>query len=74
MIPDFLSVSGPMFASFREDGATLDDVRQVAEEQVVAVLDEVLDHADGPLLGACYRAEAFLRTWRDTLPFGRPLA
>jgi hypothetical protein len=46
----------------------------VAEEQVVAVLDEVLDHADGPLLGACYRAEAFLRTWRDTLPFGRPLA
>jgi glutamate dehydrogenase/leucine dehydrogenase len=74
VIPDFLSVSGPMFASFREDGATLDDVRQVAEEQVVAVLDEVLDHADGPLLGACYRAEAFLRTWRDTLPFGRPLA
>ena len=31
-------------------------------------------HADGPLLGACHRAEAFLRTWQDTLPFGRPLA
>ena len=31
-------------------------------------------HDDGPLLGACYRAEAFLRTWQDALPFGRPLA
>jgi len=74
VLPDFLAVSGPMFASFREDGSTLDDVRVVAEEQVGSVLDDVLDHADGPLLAACYRAEAFMRTWQDTLPFGRPLA
>jgi hypothetical protein len=38
------------------------------------VLDEVLEHEKGPLLAACYRAETFLRTWRETLPFGRPLA
>jgi glutamate dehydrogenase/leucine dehydrogenase len=74
VLPDFLAISGPMFASFHDEGATLDDVRGVAREQVGAVLDEVLGHEDGPLLGACYRAEAFLRTWRETLPFGRPLA
>lgn len=74
VFPDFLSVSGPMFASFREDGATAAEVQAVAEEQVAGVLDDVMGHDEGPLLAACYRAEAFLRTWRDTLPFGRPLA
>ncbi len=73
-LPDFVTIAGPMFASFPEEGATLDDVALVVAEQVGAVLDEVLGHEDGPLLGACYRAEAFLRTWQDTLPFGRPLA
>ncbi len=73
-LPDFVTIAGPMFASFPEEGATLDDVRLVVAEHVGAVLDEVLGHEDGPLLAACYRAEAFLRTWQDTLPFGRPLA
>ena len=27
-----------------------------------------------PFLGVCYAAEAFLSTWQDELPFGRPLA
>jgi hypothetical protein len=26
------------------------------------------------LLGACEQAEAFLGTWVDELPFGRPIA
>ena len=33
-----------------------------------------LAHDDGPLLAGCYQAEAYLRTWREQLPFGRPLA
>jgi hypothetical protein len=33
-----------------------------------------MDHPSGPLLGACEQAEAFLATWCDELPFGRPLA
>jgi hypothetical protein len=41
---------------------------------ITAVLTEVLAHDAGPLLAACYRAEAFLGTWRGELPFGRPLA
>ena len=45
-----------------------------AAAAVRGVLEEVADHPRGPLLGACERAEAFLRTWRDDLPFGRPIA
>ena len=45
-----------------------------ATEWTAATIAEVLGHDDGPLLGACYRAEDFLRAWRDELPFGRPLA
>ena len=43
-------------------------------EQITAVVGELKGHAEGPFLGACYRAEDFLRTWQDRLPFGRPLA
>jgi glutamate dehydrogenase (NAD(P)+) len=74
VLPDFLTTCGPLFAMFPEEGASTDDVRAVVVEQVDAVLGEVLDHADGPLLAACYRAESFLKTWQTTLPFGRPLA
>ena len=41
---------------------------------VEGALAEVMAHPAGPVLGACELAEAFLRTWRDELPFGRPLA
>ena len=35
---------------------------------------EALASKHGPFLGACHTAEAFLSTWQDELPFGRPLA
>jgi hypothetical protein len=34
---------------------------------------EVLGDDEGPVLGACERAEAFLGTWMEALPFGRPI-
>jgi hypothetical protein len=40
---------------------------------LAALTAEVLAHAEGPVLGACIRAEAFLGTWVDELPFGRPI-
>ena len=43
-------------------------------DQVGGAVREVHGHDEGPLLGACERAEAFLATWQDELPFGRPLA
>ena len=72
VVPDFLSTAGPLFAGWPT--ASGGDPAAEATAAVTEVLREVLDHEDGPLLSACYRAEVFLRTWRDTLPFGRPLA
>jgi glutamate dehydrogenase (NAD(P)+) len=71
VVPDFVALAGPSLASV---GAVAADAPEAVAEAVGGVFDEVADHADGPLLAACYRAEAFLGTWRDALPFGRPLA
>lgn len=74
VLPDFVSAAGPWFTTFPGAGGTHDELRATVVDRVSAVVDEVLAHADGPLLGACYRAEAFLETWQESLPFGRPLA
>jgi len=72
VVPDFIATAGPLFAGWPVDGAG--EPASAAATAIDASLLEVLAHADGPLLGACYRAEAFLATWREQLPFGRPLA
>ncbi len=72
--PDFVSLAGPMFAHWPADGATTEAVRAEAVAGIGAVTAEIKDHEDGPLLAGCYRAEAFLGTWQESLPFGRPLA
>lgn len=38
------------------------------------ILNECLGHNDGVYIAAALRAEKFLATWQDELPFGRPLA
>jgi hypothetical protein len=43
-------------------------------ERIGGLVGELRGHAEGPFLGACLRAEDFLRSWQDALPFGRPLA
>ena len=45
-----------------------------ARDAVSEIISSVIAHADGPILGACERAEAFLARWQDDLPFGRPMA
>jgi glutamate dehydrogenase/leucine dehydrogenase len=74
VLPDFITTAGPLFALRPGDDATADGVRGAASVAILGALGEVLGHESGPLLGACLRAEAFLSTWRDELPFGRPLA
>lgn len=73
-LPDFLTLAGPTFAGWPVGDATVDAVVGAAEEWIAATTRDVMAHDEGPVLGACYRAEAFLATWRDELPFGRPLA
>jgi glutamate dehydrogenase/leucine dehydrogenase len=72
VVPDFISTAGSLFAGWPSPGGG--DPAAVAAADIAATLTEVLDHEDGPLLAACYRAETYLRSWRDALPFGRPLA
>ena len=72
VVPDFICTAGPMFAGWPDEASS--DPARAAADAIAAVLGEVMDHPDGPLLAACYRAEAFLATWCEQLPFGRPIA
>ena len=74
VLADFLTTCGPLLADHPGDAADEASLRAAVEERVREVVDAVRDHPEGPLLGACYRAEDFLRTWQERLPFGRPLA
>jgi hypothetical protein len=66
-VPDFVSIAAPLLLKFDEDGG--DPV-----ERVRASVKEIANEGANAWLVAVGRAEAFLSTWQDTLPFGRPLA
>lgn len=74
VLPDFLSVAGPWFPTFTNAPGSLDELRPAVADAIGAAVTEVVGVEDGPLLGACYRAESFLSSWQSSLPFGRPLA
>jgi len=74
VLPDFVCAAGPWFATFPGSSGSADELRSTVVDRVGGVIGDLLGHADGPLLAACYRAEAFLATWQESLPFGRPLA
>ena len=74
VLPDFLTTSGPLHAWAPDGPATADEVIAAAEAFITSTTTDVLDHDEGPYLAASYRAEDFLRTWQERLPFGRPLA
>lgn len=74
VLPDFVSAAGPWFATFPGSSGSTDELRATVVDRIAGVVGDVLGHDDGPLLAACYRAEGFLATWQESLPFGRPLA
>lgn len=70
MVPDFISAAGGLLPGNVAGAAeTPADIAGL----VTAAL-EASAHDDGVLLGACYRAEAFLDSWLGEKLFGRPLA
>ena len=73
-IPDFVSLAGSTIAAWSNPDAGDDEVRAEIASTVAALTADAFGSDDGPFLGACYAAEAFLSTWQDELPFGRPLA
>jgi glutamate dehydrogenase/leucine dehydrogenase len=66
-VPDFLSTAAPLLEAHAPE---IDDT--VAE--VARVTGDLAGAGAGLWMAAVERAEAFLRTWQDELPFGRPLA
>ena len=75
VLPDFVTTAGALAAwPAVGEAPSLEAARAEAITSVTSVLAEVTEHPSGPLLGACERAEAFLSTWTDTVPFGRPIA
>ena len=74
VVPDFIATAGPIFAMWPRNGDDPATIEADAVSSITTALDDVADHPDGPTLAACYRAESFLATWQDQLPFGRPMA
>ena len=74
VVPDFISTAGPLFAWWPTGDPTPEASAANAAAQVTAVLEEISTHPDGLFLAAAQRAESFLSTWQESLPFGRPLA
>ncbi|MFA5565349.1 MAG: hypothetical protein WC184_04070 [Acidimicrobiia bacterium] len=73
-VPDFIATAGSSFAGWPGDAANAADAVEATKKFVQGFMADVVSHEDGPVLAACYKAEAFLATWQETLPFGRPLA
>ena len=71
VLPDFVCLGGPIYA---EGTTSSDDAIAAARTSTAALVEEASEHPEGIFLGACAVAERFLLTWRDELPFGRPLA
>ena len=73
-LPDFVTLAGSSLALWGEPGLAAETIRGKVKATVEALTSAAMASDDGPFLGACYEAESFLRTWQETLPFGRPLA
>lgn len=74
VVADFLSVAGPIFAAWPDGDDSADAIIATASAAIADAVRAAADHAEGPFLGACHRAEEFLATWHDGTLFGRPLA
>lgn len=70
-LPDTVALAGPAIVG-RVDGPDAEAALAEVDRRVADIMAAAA-HEDGPLLGSFELAEEFLRTWRDELPFGRPL-
>ena len=71
---DFVSLAGSSIAAWGDPGQSDDETLDAVSRTVGDLCADHRSHDDGAFLAACFAAEAFLSTWQDDLPFGRPLA
>jgi glutamate dehydrogenase (NAD(P)+) len=62
-LPDFVCNAGAVIGYRSPSGATPDDVLAAAASTITELIQDAMDHRDGPLIGACERAARFLRSW-----------
>ncbi|MEY2458225.1 MAG: hypothetical protein QOG30_55, partial [Acidimicrobiaceae bacterium] len=67
-VPDFIALAAPLLAAFDGSNAA-DPVDRVRE-----LMQPLAEEGPNAWLVAIGLAEAFLSTWQDETPFGRPLA
>jgi glutamate dehydrogenase/leucine dehydrogenase len=72
VVPDSISLLGPALAGWAQ--GDLPALEQATMARVSGLMSELADAEEGLFLASCRKAEAFLATWREQLPFGRPLA
>jgi glutamate dehydrogenase/leucine dehydrogenase len=73
VLPDFVTTAGGLLAGF-PDSDDQAAVESGITTRLQALTESILGKDASPILEACFQAEAFLKTWRDELPFGRPFA
>ena len=79
-LPGFLCLGGPLYAATESSQNSApsepdhQSVIKLARTKTAELVTKLAQHPEGLFLAACYQAEEFLLTWRDELPFGRPLA
>lgn len=74
VLPDFVTTAGSIFADVPAGGDDQETIERTASEALTTLTSAVVAGSDSAILEGCKRAESFLATWRETLPFGRPFA
>lgn len=72
-VPDFLSAHGDALIHHLDTSEGVEPRAQL-DRRLVEELEASASGPDPLFLAACHRAEERLQQWRDSLPFGRPLA
>ncbi|HAA65753.1 MAG TPA: hypothetical protein DCE10_02785, partial [Acidimicrobiaceae bacterium] len=72
-ISDFLTGVGPALVWWASSEVDAEELRATTVNTVTHLLEEIDGHEDGAFMAACYKAEAFIESWQETRPFGRPL-
>jgi glutamate dehydrogenase/leucine dehydrogenase len=73
-LPDFVCNAGAVLGYMAPEDCGPGEVFRIVETRLSELVQRASLHPGGYVEGACEMAEAFLRTWRDELPDGRPLA
>jgi glutamate dehydrogenase (NAD(P)+) len=74
VLPDIVATAGGMFASMPPTGEGQAAIEASVIDLLGTLTGQIIGQDRMPILEACHRAESFLETWRDELPFGRPFA